>query len=110
MIAKSSSFGDDQGLLKEIRNDDSGAVSSRSALDAASRMSASGTKVEPIERGAVGREPRDRPCPRDLMKADAAVLDIALLQAENALQVKRRQHIAADDRAGKARGELVDDG
>ena len=83
---------------------------SRRAGDAAPRMRARPAHIKAAHRPAIAAMAQHRPRRPHLVQRQLAVHDVAVDQAEIALQVERRVDLPRDDAAGKARRIGVDRG
>src|ERR1700733_1005175 len=72
-------------------------VVSRDARDAAARMRRGAALEESGDRRAVVGPVRRRPLPEQLVGAELAVKDVALGQADDALEIRRRKQLVIDD-------------
>src|SRR6516162_5578303 len=80
-----------------IRNDGTRGVMARCPGDTAARMRSRPAVIEGRHRRAVIRIAQGRPCPEQLIERERAVEDVAAGEAEDLLQVERRERGAGDD-------------
>eukprot|EP00053_Salpingoeca_punica_P005848 m.56912 g.56912 ORF g.56912 m.56912 type:complete len:677 (+) comp13422_c0_seq2:93-2123(+) len=95
-------------LEAQVAEDGVGGVAAGRAHDATARVRACAAEVELLHRRAVGAVAKGRAGVAELVQAEGAVEDVAAVQAKDALQVQRAEHVAANDRVREARRKLVD--
>ena len=90
--------------------DRTGAVSPRGAHDAAARMGPRAAHVQVLQGRPVVAKAGRGPRVGQLVEAERAMEDVALVQAKVLLEVERRQRVVANDRGRKVGGKLVHNG
>src|SRR5436309_14737314 len=92
--------------FRPVLEDRVGAIVPGSAAHPASGMRAGAAQVQPRHRRAVIRPTGHRPEGEELVRAHLPMRLVRFRQAEPALQVERRDHVAGEDRLREVRGVL----
>lgn len=72
------------------------------ARNAAARVRPRSAVIEALDRAAIGRKPKGRPCRKQLVKRELSVKDVATCEPELALKIQRAQDLSANDTIGKS--------